>query len=92
MEIAPVNSVGNGAAAALSSTTASAGNDIPVRQVVAAIHEINKSELMGEGKQLSFTRDPDTHRPVIQIIDQSTGEVLDQLPPESLIRLAEQLK
>jgi len=92
MDISPVKSVGNSADAALSTNAAPAGNDIPVRQVVAAIHEINKSELMGEGKQLSFTRDPDTRRPVIQIIDQSTGEVLDQLPPESLLRLAEQLK
>jgi uncharacterized FlaG/YvyC family protein len=29
---------------------------------------------------------------VIQIVDQSTGEVLDQIPPEAVLRLAEQLK
>jgi uncharacterized FlaG/YvyC family protein len=29
---------------------------------------------------------------VIQIIDESTGEVLDQLPPESFLKLAEQLR
>jgi flagellar protein FlaG len=98
MDMSPVNSAGVGSAAAFSSatpssnTTASTGNDVSVRQVISAINEVNKSELMGEGKQLNFTRDPDTHRPVIQIVDQNTGEVLDQLPPESIVRLAEQLK
>jgi uncharacterized FlaG/YvyC family protein len=47
---------------------------------------------MGEGRQLSFTRDPQTRRPIIQIIDQSTGEVVDQLPPESVLQLAGLLK
>jgi uncharacterized FlaG/YvyC family protein len=73
-------------------TSTPSNSDIPVRQVIAAIHDVNKSELMGEGRQVSFTRDPDTHKPVIQIIDQSTGEVLDELPPESFLKLAEQLK
>ena len=47
---------------------------------MTAVHEVNKSELMGEGRQLTFFRDPQTHRPVIQIIDQSTDEVIDQIP------------
>jgi uncharacterized FlaG/YvyC family protein len=47
---------------------------------------------MGEGRQLSFTRDPQTRKPVIQIIDQSTGEVVDQIPPETVLQLAQQLK
>ena len=47
---------------------------------------------MGEGRQLSFTRDPQTRRPVIQIIDQSSGEVLDQIPSETVLELAQQLK
>lgn len=90
MEIPPLNSVSLGSP--IGTVTAPSNGDAPVRQVVAAIHDLNKSGLMGEGRQLSFTRDPDTHKPVIQIIDESTGEVLDQLPPESVIRLAEQLR
>jgi uncharacterized FlaG/YvyC family protein len=92
MDIRPVNSAGS--TAILNTATASTpnNNDVPARQVIAAVHEVNKSELLGEGRQVSFTRDPDTHKPVIQIIDQSTGEVLDQLPPESFLKLAEQLR
>jgi uncharacterized FlaG/YvyC family protein len=47
---------------------------------------------MGEGRQLTFTRDPETRRPVIQIVDQNTGEVLDQIPSATILELAQQLK
>lgn len=90
MEIPRVDSIG--ASTAVSTPTPSNENDMAVREVVTAVHEVNKSELMGEGRQLKFSRDPDTHRPVIQIIDQSTGDVIDQIPPETLLQLAQQLK
>jgi flagellar protein FlaG len=90
MEIPRVDSVG--ASAAVSTPTPSNQKDVPVRDIVTAVHELNKSELMGQGRQLSFTRDPETRRPVIQIIDQSTGDVIDQIPSEALLELAQQLK
>jgi uncharacterized FlaG/YvyC family protein len=92
MDIRPISSVGSGAIMGTTTTSTPSNSDVQVRQVIAAIHDMNKSELMGEGRQVSFARDPDTHKPVIQIIDESTGEVLDQLPPESFLKLAEQLK
>lgn len=87
MEIRPIDSAGAIATAANSNLPA--GNEFPLRQVVAAVREINKSELLGQGRQLNFTRDPETRKPVIQIVDQNSGEVIDQLPPESVVRLAE---
>jgi len=90
MEIPPVNA--GGAVAPVINPSQSAENDVPLRQVIAAVHEVNKADLMGEGRQLTFTRDPETRRRVIQIVDQNTGEVLDQIPPEAVLRLAEQLK
>jgi len=90
MEIPRVDSVG--VAAAVSNPTPSTDKDVPVRQIVTAVHEVNRAELMGEGRQLSFTRDPTTRRPVIQIIDQNTGDVVDQIPAEMVLQLAGQLK
>lgn len=90
MEIPRVDSMG--ASTAVSSPTPTNERDTPVREVVTAVHEVNKSELMGEGRQLNFTRDPETRRPVIQIVDQNTGEVLDQIPSETILELAQQLK
>ena len=90
MEIPRVDSIG--ASSAVSTPTPANESDMAVREVVTAVHEVNKSELMGEGRQLTFSRDPQTRRPVIQIIDQSTGAVIDQIPPETLLQLAQQLK
>ncbi len=90
MEIPRVDSVG--ASTAVSTPTPTNEKDVPVRDVVAAVHELNRSELMGEGRQLTFSRDPTTRKPVIQIVDQSTGEVIDQIPSETVLQLAQQLK
>jgi len=87
MDIPRVDSMG--VSTAVSAPTPTNENDVPIRQLVTAVHEVNKSELMGEGRQLTFTRDPDTRKPVIQIVDQNTGEVLDQIPPETVLQLAQ---
>jgi len=71
MEIARFDSIGINAGARIPAP--SNENDTAVREAVTAVHEVNKSELMGEGRQLAFSRDPQTRRPVIQIIDQSTA-------------------
>jgi uncharacterized FlaG/YvyC family protein len=90
MELPPVNAVSSGIT--VREPNPSTDNDLPARQVVAAVHDVNKTELMGEGRQLTFARDPETRRRVIQIVDQKTGDVLDQIPPETVLRLAGQLK
>lgn len=87
MDIPRVDSMG--VSTAVSVPTPTNDNDVPVRQLVTAVNQVNKSELMGDGRQLTFTRDPDTRKPVIQIVDQSTGEVLDQIPPETVLQLAQ---
>jgi len=90
MDIPRVDSIG--VSTAVSTPTPANAKDVPVHEVVTAVNEINKSELMGEGRQLNFTRDPETRRPVIQIIDQSTGDVIDQIPSQTVLDLAQQLK
>jgi uncharacterized FlaG/YvyC family protein len=89
MELSKVDSVAT--ANAVNSATPSTDN-VPPRQLVAAVHDVNKAELMGEGRQLTFGRDPQTRQRVIQIIDEDTGDVVDQIPPETVLELAAQLK
>jgi uncharacterized FlaG/YvyC family protein len=90
MDISPINSVG---ASTIANTAATAAaNEVPVRQMVTAIHQVNKAELLGQGRQLTFTRDPQTRQTVIQIVDQDSGEVVDSIPPETVLQMAEQLK
>jgi uncharacterized FlaG/YvyC family protein len=59
------------------------------RRLVRAVHSLNQSGVLGESNQLVFHRDTETHRMVIQIVNRQTNEVVQQLPPEYVLRLAE---
>ena len=61
--------------------------DIDAQQaMIAAVRALNKSELLGSGRELKFTRDTQTQKMVIQIVDKS-GDVVDQIPPEEVLRI-----
>jgi uncharacterized FlaG/YvyC family protein len=62
--------------------------DVDAQQaVVAAVRALNKSELLGSDRQLQFTRDSQTQKMVIQIVDSRSGEVLNQIPPKQILRI-----
>ena len=60
--------------------------DAATRQIVSAVQELNKTELFGENRQLQFTRDQ-----IIKIKNPKTGETIDQIPPETILRMAADL-
>ncbi len=60
-------------------------------EIVAAVNAINEAGLLGDNRELMFARDRETNRSVIRIVDKKTREVIDQIPPESVIRLADAL-
>jgi uncharacterized FlaG/YvyC family protein len=62
-----------------------------VRQIIAAIQGLNKAGLMGQDRSLTFARDPDTKSPVVQIVDRETGDVIDQIPSEVVLRMMSEL-
>lgn len=78
-----------------------AGNSLPpqghkaakVRQAAMdqAVLQVN-SFLQSQQRTLEFSVDKSTGRPIIKVIDQSTGKVLRQIPPEYIIRLAQTLQ
>ncbi|PWU01505.1 MAG: hypothetical protein C5B51_22685, partial [Terriglobia bacterium] len=51
------------------------------RQLVTAVRALNKSELLGDDRELQFARDPGTRMPVIRMVHPNTGEVIEQIPP-----------
>jgi len=57
--------------------------------VSGAVHTLNESGLVGEGREVTFSLDRATHIPVVKVVDTSTQEVITQWPPEYAIRLAE---
>jgi uncharacterized FlaG/YvyC family protein len=62
------------------------------RDVVQAIKAVNGAELFGQDNQLLFQRDAETQRIVIRMVNRRTNEVISQIPPEYVLRLAADLK
>ena len=62
------------------------------RSIVQAVKALNATEMFGQDNQLTFQRDPYSQRMVIKVINKKTHEVVDQIPQEYLLRLAEDLK
>ncbi|MGA2268959.1 MAG: flagellar protein FlaG [Bryobacteraceae bacterium] len=62
------------------------------REVVQAVKALNGTQMFGQDNELMFQRDSLTRRMVIRVVNRQTGEVLSQVPPEYVLRLAEDLK
>jgi flagellar protein FlaG len=90
MDISPLNRINPLAATDL---PAKPGNLVEIpRTVVAAVRALNKSQLFGDQKQMLFARDQDTQKMVIRIVERNTGEVIDQIPTEQMLRILEDLR
>lgn len=89
MDTAPVRGVEAAWAAAVS--TVPQEQVAEHREIVAAVKTLNQAELLGEN-ELMFQLDRETRQPIIQIVDRKTREVVLQIPPEYVLRVAEQLR
>jgi len=58
------------------------------REIVTAVKAVNNSQMLGPNNELAFTMDRETKKPVVQIIDSTTKEVIQQIPPEYILRVA----
>jgi hypothetical protein len=57
--------------------------------VSTAVRTLNNSGILGEGREVTFSVDRATRRPIVQVVDTSTKEVINQWPPEYALRLAQ---
>ena len=62
------------------------------REIIQAVRAVNASVKLGDDNELIFSLDRQTRRPVIKIVNRKTNEVLQQIPNEQVLRLAEDLK
>lgn len=60
------------------------------RQLVQAAKSVNASGTLGEN-QLVFAVDPDTHHIIMRVENRDTHEVVLQVPPETVLQMAEEL-
>lgn len=62
------------------------------REIIQAVKALNAAEMFGQQNELLFHMDRQARRMVIQVVNRQTQEVVTQVPPEYLLRLAEDLR
>lgn len=62
------------------------------REMIQAVRAVNAAELYGQENELSFAFDRHSQRAVVRIVDRRTREVVQQIPNEQVLRLAEELQ
>jgi len=89
MGIGPLNRVSVSAPVAADAAQESLGL---MRELVAAICWLNRPELLEQGRELILRRRAAGRRPIVDVVDRETGEVLDELPPEEVLRMMAELE
>ena len=62
------------------------------RELVKAVKALNGAEMFGPENELRFQRDLPARRMVVRLVNRKTREVVTQVPPEYVLRLAEDRK
>lgn len=58
------------------------------QSVVAAVHQLNENSYPGEGREVTYSIDPQSRKPVAKLVETGTGEVIAQWPGERVLALA----
>jgi uncharacterized FlaG/YvyC family protein len=59
------------------------------REIIQAVKALNSTEMFGQENQLMFHKDRDSQRMVVRVVNRKTNEVVSQIPPEYVLRLAD---
>ena len=59
-------------------------------RLIQAVHAVNEGTLAGQNREMTYSVDPGTRRLVFKLVDKQTHDVIRQVPPEYLLRLAEE--
>ena len=61
------------------------------RNLIQAVKAVNEAGTLGDSNEITFQMDRNSHLPVIKIIDRSTKQVVEQIPAEYILQLAQTL-
>jgi uncharacterized FlaG/YvyC family protein len=62
------------------------------RNLIQAVKAIDPIPLFGQNNKLTFVWDRTTNRMLVRVINRKTGDIVNQIPPEYVVRLAEESK
>ena len=91
MEISSVHATTLIAAAVSPAATRTPEEQVANRQLVQAVKKLNEAEFLGANSELTFFVDRRSGRALVRIISKETNEVIQQIPPEYVLRMAEEL-
>jgi uncharacterized FlaG/YvyC family protein len=60
------------------------------RQLIQAVKAVNGAELFGQDSELTFVFDRQTHKALVRVVNKRTREVMMQIPPESVLKMAQE--
>jgi len=61
------------------------------RELIKATKAVNSSGIVGDQNEVTFVVNPSSHQVILRLVDRETGEVLMQVPPETILRMAQDL-
>jgi len=61
------------------------------REIVQAVKAVNAAEMFGSNSELTFLLDRSTQRAVIRVVDKVTKDVIRQIPPEYVLKMAQDI-
>jgi len=62
------------------------------RQLVTALRGLNRQQFLAKGRELKLRRGTGRRPSMVDLVDLETGEVLDELPPEQVLRMMSELE
>lgn len=86
-----INSIGRSVQPLAAASVAPVEHTAEHHEIVQAVKALNATEMFGQENELLFQMDHQARRVVIKVINRNTREVLCQVPPEYVLRLAEDL-
>lgn len=87
MDISPATTTGQATAPVQAPVPAAQAAEN--RQLIQTVKALNESQFSGANQEFTFAVDRATHRLVVRIVDTKTNELVEQLPAEYLLRLAQ---
>jgi uncharacterized FlaG/YvyC family protein len=61
------------------------------KTLIHAVRAINAAGLLGQDNELTFILDRNTRKAVVRIVNRQTHEIVEQIPDEHVLRIAEKL-
>jgi hypothetical protein len=86
MEVPPLNRI-DGAGSGTLDQSGPDGNE-GLRNAFATVRNLNAQDIAD--REFAVVRDPQSQKFVIHVIDRATGDVIDQFPPEDILKMVSQ--